>query len=590
MSIRKLYDNGETIYRVLAENEDELLVIDCIKRTMPFWIAKDALSGCKEIDEQNLYIKAGVFLLKEDELSQQALSTAHLRYSLIAPVIAVAADKNKRNEMIAFTAQNSGLSKQTIRQYLCLYLAFQTVTALASVSAVRCNELTKEHKLMRWALNKYFYTSRENSLRTAYLYLLKEKYLDKDGVLKENHPSFYQFRYFYRKTRNEQNYLISRKGLTDYQRNYRPLLGEGVCGYAQNVGVAMLDSTICDIYLVDEVGNLLGRPILTACVDAYSQLCCGFALTWQGGVASLRELMQNVITDKAVLCKQNGIILEKSSWNCSQLPGVMMTDRGTEYCSDNFEQLAELGVTIINLPSYRPELKGIVEKFFDIIQNYYKPYLKGKGIIEPDFQQRGAHDYRLDACLTINDFKKVLLRCIVHYNSKRKLASVSYTSDMLANQVKPYPNSIWNYGKTLPGANLISVDSEKLRMTLLPRTTGTFSRKGLTVNGLRYKRDGYTERFLKGGSCVVSYDPDNVSTVWLVEGGKYVEFELIESRFTSKSLEEVINIQHQVKELTTVNEDEQLQSEIDLQQHITAIGNTAKSINKRVTLGEESNV
>ena len=323
---------------------------------------------------------------------------------------------------------------------------------------------------MRWALNKFFYTSRKNSLRTAYLYLLKEKYLDKNGVLKEDHPSFYQFRYFYRKTRNEQNYLISRKGLTDYQRNHRPLLGEGVSGYAQNVGVAMLDSTICDIYLVDEVGNLLGRPILTACVDAYSQLCCGFALTWQGGVASLRELMQNVIADKAVLCEQNGVLIEKSSWNCSQLPGVMMTDRGTEYCSDNFEQLAELGVTIINLPSYRPELKGIVEKFFDLVQSYYKPYLKGKGVIEPDYQQRGAHDYRLDACLTLEDFRKALLRCIVHYNSKRKISNVSYTSDMLDNQVKPYPKSIWNYGTKQSGANLISVDNEKLRLTLLPRT------------------------------------------------------------------------------------------------------------------------
>lgn len=587
MFTQKLYDNGDTIYRVLAEDGDNMFVIDCIKRTMPFWITKDALSGYKKIDEQNLYDKAGFFPLKEVELSQQALATAHLKYSIIAPVLSVVADKNKRNEMIAYAAHNSNLSKQTVRQYLCLYLAFQTVTALASVSAVRCNELTKEHKLMRWALNKFFYTSRENSLRTAYLYLLKEKYLDKEGVLKEEHPSFYQFRYFYRKTRNEQNYLISRKGLTDYQRNYRPLLGEGVSGYAQNVGVAMLDSTICDIYLVDEVGNLLGRPILTACVDAYSQLCCGFALTWQGGVASLRELMQNVITDKAVLCKQNGIILEKRSWNCRELPGVMMTDRGTEYCSDNFEQISELGVTIINLPSYRPELKGIVEKFFDIVQNYYKPYLKGKGIIEPDFQHRGAHDYRLDACLTINDFRKVLLRCIVHYNSKRKLTSVSYTSDMLDNQVKPYPNSIWNYGKTMPGANLISVGSEKLRMTLLPRTTGSFSRKGLTVNGLRYKRKGFTERFLKGGSCVVSYDPDNVSKVWLFENGEYKEFELIESRFTSKSLEEVINIQRQVKELTAVNEDEQLQSEIDLSKHITAIGNTAKHLQMTVKVSDD---
>ena len=301
----------------------------------------------------------------------------------------------------------------------------------------------------------------------------------------------------------------------------------------------------------------------------------------------MRELMQKVIADKAILCEKNGVIIENNAWNSGELPGVMMTDRGTEYCSENFEQISELGVTIINLPSYRPELKGIVEKFFDLVQSYYKPYLKGKGIIEPDFQQRGTHDYRLDACLTINDFRKVLLRCIVHYNCKRKLASVSYTSDMIANQVKPYPNELWNYGKTLPGANLISVDSKKLRMTLLPRTTGTFSRKGLSVNGLRYKRDGFTERFLKGGSCVVSYDPDNVSTVWLVEGGKYVEFDLIESRFTAKSLEEVINIQHQVKELTTVNEDEQLQSEIDLQQHISAVGETAKHLHTTVKVSED---
>ena len=502
-------------------------------------------------------------------------------------MIAVIADKNKRNDMIAFAARNSNLSKQTIRQYLCLYLAFQTVTALAPVDVVIDIKLSKEKKWMRWALNKYFYTSRENSLRTAYLYLLKEKYLDKDRVLNEDYPSFYQFRYFYRKTRNEQNYLISRKGLTDYQRNHRPLLGEGVSGYAQNVGVAMLDSTICDIYLVDEVGNLLGRPILTACVDAYSQLCCGFALTWQGGVSSLRELMQNVIADKVVLCKKNGVIIESNAWNSGELPGVMMTDRGTEYCSENFEQISELGVTIINPPSYRHELKGIVEKFFDIVQNYYKPYLKGKGIIEPDYQQRGAHDYRLDACLTINDFRKVLLRCIVHYNCKRKLASVSYSSDMLANQVKPYPNELWNYGKALPGSNLISVDSEKLRMTLLPRTTGTFSRKGLTVNGLRYRRDGYTERFLKGGSCVVSYDPDNVSTIWLVEGGKYVEFDLIESRYKNKSLSEFEDIQKKVKELTAINENEQLQSEIDLSKHITAIGNTAKHLQTTVKVSDD---
>ena len=580
MSLKSLYDDGITIYRVLSVRDDAVFVIDCVKRTMPVWLPGEKLSKWQAIEEQALHERTGVYPVHEDTLSKSALATAHKRYSIIAPVVAVVADKKKRNDMIEFATQNSGISKQTIRQYLCLYLAFQTVTMLAPVNKIIGSKLTKERKWMRWALNKYFYTQRANSLRTAFLYLLKEKYTDENGLLKAVHPSFYQFRYFYRKTRNEQSFLISRKGLTEYQRNYRPLLGEGIHEFAPNVGTAMLDSTICDIYLVDEVGNLLGRPILTACVDAYSQICCGFTLTWEGGMKSLRELMQNVITDKVGHCKQHGILIRNEEWNCNQLPGVLMTDRGMEYCSENFEQLSELGVTIVNLPSYRPELKGIVEKFFDIVQYYYKPYLKGKGVIEADFQQRGAHDYRMDACLTLEDFRKVLLRCIVHYNSKRKLSSVSYTSDMIDNQVKPYPNELWNYGKAQLGANLISVDCEKLRMALLPRTSGQFSRRGLLVNGLRYKKDGYTEYYLKGEKCVASYNPDDVSNVWLVENGKYIRFDLIESRFKNKSLSEVESIQIKIKELKSADEDKTIQAEIDLSRHISAIGNTAKQIHK----------
>ena len=545
MSLRCLYDSGETIYRVLAEHDVEVLVIDCLKKTMPFWIQKDQINGYLQIDEKVLHENSGIRPVEEDTLSKSALSVAHKRYSIIAPIVSVISDKKKRDAMIAYVAKEHSISKQTIRKYLCLYLVYQSITVLASKESINEVWLTTEQKWMRWALNKYFYTQRQNSLRTVFLYLLKEKYTDENGLLKKDHPSFYQFRYFYRKTRNEQNFLISRKGLTEYQRNYRPLLGEGIAEFANHVGVAMLDSTICDIYLVDEKGTLFGRPILTACVDAYSQLCCGFALTWQGGMDSLRALMENVIIDKVAYCKQYGVIIGKSEWDCGQLPGVMVTDRGMEFCSENFEQLSELGVTIINLPSYRPELKGIVEKFFDLVQSYYKPYLKSKGVIETDHQQRGAHDYRLDACLTLEDFQKVILRCIVHYNSKRKLSNISYTQDMLDKGIKPYPTELWNYGMKQAGANLIMVEKETLEMVLLPRTTGQFSRRGLLVNGLRYKKDGYTEYYLKGEKCVVSYNPDDVSNVYLVENGK--------------------------------------------SSHITAIGETAKQIHKKAS-GAESNV
>ena len=166
-----------------------------------------------------------------------------------------------------------GLSKQTVRSYLCLYLAYMDATALAPRHREDDQALTQDEKNIRWALNKFFYTTKKQSLMTAYTMMLKKKYCDALGVLAEEYPSYYQFRYFYRKSRNLQNFYISRDGLKNYQRNNRPLTGEGVQEFAPAVGMGMLDATVCDIYLVNDTGSLVGRPILTACVDAYSSLC-----------------------------------------------------------------------------------------------------------------------------------------------------------------------------------------------------------------------------------------------------------------------------------------------------------------------------
>ena len=53
-----------------------------------------------------------------------------------------------------------------------------------------------------------------------------------------------------------------------------------------------------------------------------------------------------------------------------------------------------------------------------------------KGFIEPDYQERGTHDYRKDACLTMEQFEKVVLNCILYYNGKRIIENSPYTDDM----------------------------------------------------------------------------------------------------------------------------------------------------------------
>ena len=216
-----------------------------------------------------------------------------------------------------YKRQEKGISRQTICHYLWLYLVYQNIAALAPPNAAAERPLTEDEKNIRWALNTFFYTQSKNSLNTAYTLMLKEKYCDGEGVLLPHYPSFYQFRYYYRKHKKLQNYYISRDGLKSYQRDNRPLLGDGIQEFAPAVGTGMLDATVCDIYLVNEAGGLVGRPILTACVDAYSGLCCGYSLSWEGGVYSLRSLMTNVIADKTELCKRHGILISPEEWDLS---------------------------------------------------------------------------------------------------------------------------------------------------------------------------------------------------------------------------------------------------------------------------------
>jgi len=568
-----LMKKDDRIIRVLETKDDQRLIIHCSQKSMPTWIAEKELSDYVPCAAEELGD-----IHRFEDLSPQQQRFAHERYTLIAGIIPFLGDKKLRNEAISRIAEARNISKQTIRHYLQRYLVYQNLAALAPPPKKQKDELTADEKNMRWALNKFYYTRHKNSLAAAYAQMLRHRYCDESGVLLERYPTIHQFRYFFRKHRKMQTYYISRDGLKHYQRNNRPLLGDGIQEFAPSIGTGMLDSTICDIYLVDDAGSLVGRPILTACVDAYSGLCCGYALSWEGGIYSLKGLMTNVIADKVDWCRRFGIPIAQEDWNCHQLPAVLVTDMGSEYKSANFEQISELGVTLINLPPYRPELKGAVEKFFDLVQSLYKVQLKGKGVVEPDYQERGVRDYRKDACLTLREFETVLLHCILYYNSKRIVEHFPYSEDMLKAEVKPTASSIWNYALMQPNANLITVSYDALVCTLLPRTTGNFGRTGLTVNRLRYRNETYTEKYLQGGKVVVAYNPDDASAVWLFEVGVFTEFELAESRFQHTAVENAKAVKAQQKRLIRSAVENNTQARIDL---LNAIDVIAASASKR---------
>ena len=567
---RILLKNNNHLYRVLYLEEYRVFVIDCQKQIMPIW---------KTYEDFIDYVKADEPVIEEPDAHYKKI--AYQRYHMITDIIPVITDISTRTQEIKKAAKKNHITEQTIRGYLCKYLSTMNIFCLAPKKNKK-RPLSKDEKNMRKALNRWYYTTKKRTMKHCYLLMLREFYCDEKGQLPEFYPSYYQFRYFYRKYNKKQTEYISRNGLSYYQRNQRPLVGNKVQSFAPTVGMGMLDSTICDIYLVNENRQLIGRPILVLCVDAYSGMICGYSLTWEGGMYSLRELMLNVITDKVKHCETFGISIQEEQWPCNELPLKLVTDQGAEYKSDNFSQIVDLGVEIINLKSYRADEKGPVEQCFHAIQDYFKPILKGKGVIEPDFMERGAHDYRKDACLTMKDFEKVIIHCIIFYNSSRILKNFPFTEDMLTAKVRPIPCYIWEWGYKQLGAEIISVKKEELIHVLLPRTTGVFKRTGLYVNKLHYHNDAYKELYLKGGQCEVAYDMDSIDHVWIIENGEYICFNLIENHFKGKNLQMVETMKEEQKYLVQKEKQSKLQAEIDLISSIKTI--TDLSLKEKVSL------
>lgn len=577
MSLEKnqLIKRDGTIYRILALEEGEILLIDCINKTMPKWYRLEDVGGYEICTEDELLSATETVLVEEQDMLPKARQTVHERYTVIAGILPFVNDDRLRTEAIKRIAEDKGICLPTVRSYLCQYLVYQDISALLPKERGNVErELTTDEKNIRWALNKFYFTRHKNSLKTTYTFMLKERYCDGEGNLLPPYPSFNQFRYFHSKYKTQQNTIISRNGIKDYQRNHRPLLGDGVQEFAPTVGTGMIDSTICDIYLVDASGNLVGRPVLTIVTDSFSNgFVMGYALTWEGGTYSLRDLMLNVIADKVEWCRKFGIFIKKEQWDSNQMPSVIVSDMGSEYQSATFAQITELGVTLVNLPPLRPELKSIVEKSFQLLQESVKPYLMDHGYVDKDAGERLAPDYRKGACLMMEDYEKVVIRSILYHNSQRILEDYPYTEEMIDAKVQPHPKSIYEWGKSQPGCNLISVSAKQLILTLLPRVNAKFTRKGLTAFGLRYSSEerNFTEDYLNGGEATVAYNPESADAVYLLHNGEYIEFHLIESRFYGKSFVEIKEMQGKQRAIVGEAVHNNLQGRIDLASHVERI-------------------
>lgn len=406
--------------------------------------------------------------------------------------------------------------------------------------------MTKEiERRFEGGIKKFYETPDKRSLTDAFDLTIKEFFWIemefRDGIFvpilppAEQLPTFGQFRYWYKNIyRDERRKSKSRGGKHEYNLRHREILGDSTRMSFGPGAIYQIDATIGDIYLVSSLDRtrIIGRPVIYFCVDVFSRVVAGFCVTLEGpSWLSAMLAIDNVVADKVAFCSEYGITIDEEDWPCKHLPGAFLADRG-EFVGYNADNLPNaLGTPVHNTAPWRADWKGIVERQIGIATQkviHFTPGAVNKR------RGRGDPDYRLDAVLTLDDLRKLLIHYILDYNSNHYMKWYKKDEFMIADHVSRYPLDIWRWGVSNGFSHLQSISRERVRINLLPRRMASITARGIYLEGELYytcdlaMREGWFAktriRGKQGQRIEVCVDPRSANMIYLpIDGGKALE-------------------------------------------------------------------
>lgn len=263
------------------------------------------------------------------------------------------------------------------------------------------------------------------------------------------------------------------------------------------------DHTRADILLVDQDGQLLGRPWLTTVIDTYSRCIIGINLGYDAPSSHVVALALR----HAILPKQYSSEYKlHCEWGTYGKPAHFYTDGGKDFRSNHLQQIGvQLGF-VCHLRD-RPSEGGIVERPFGTFNTDLFSTLPG--YTGSNVQER-PEEAEKEASLTLRELEQLLVRYIVD----------KYNQSIDARMGDQTRFQRWEAG-LIAVPSLIS--ERDLDICLMKQTRRTIYRGGyLQFENLTYRGD-YLEVYA-GESVVLRYDPKDITTilVYRKEGGEEV--------------------------------------------------------------------
>ena len=552
--VYQVFGEGEDTIRVLAVLDDGKIVVISLVRenTLPYMISADFLEDSISSGTAKKTFEYPVSMIVEP--SEKMIRDALEKWEIIREFVQDEPncyDKNIRKRFISVVAERYGWQRVQVQRILYRYWAGgMNLHALCSKYRERPGadrKITKQQgrpvvyetankrmnigqqqiNQIRVCVNKYYNKQNGDSLHGTYRKFRDEYYRDPEtGQFAESYPTLNQFCYHAHKFIDERK----RHG-KKYNKDFRAITGSSRSEAYGPGDTYQIDATIADVYLVSEENRdeLVGRPMLYFVTDVFSRMIVGMHVSLKPASWPVaRQTLMNTFMNKKEYCEKYDVRISEDEWPCCGLPRTLIVDNGELISKGSDTIISGLGITVKNEPAYRPDLKGIIESQFRLLNIDQKADMPGS--VKQSYGERGSRDNRLEARLDLNQFTKVVILFVLGHNNRIMKEHPQPLYDVMEDRVPAIPMEIWNWGIKKRTGSLQQMNSDEVAIALAERGTAKVTKKGIQLKKLFYEcpsaiKDGWFSKARMNGSweIKIAYLPYDLEKIYWIKGTRSYE-------------------------------------------------------------------
>ncbi|RZT06197.1 Mu transposase, C-terminal [Duganella sp. CF402] len=267
-----------------------------------------------------------------------------------------------------------------------------------------------------------------------------------------------------------------------------------------------LDAVRAEVQLVSRAdrNQAIGRPVVYVATDCFSRMVCGVyvgigEVQWPQAMLALA----NCGADKQRYAQQYGRRIDAGQWPCRHLPETLFANAALMRGWNGDTLLNNFNLRSAAVDDGPGDWRAVLEKRFRLLTP----------------QQEGG-SCRLDGVLDLQQFTRIVIDCILYFNSRHQLAHAGAT-----------PRQLWDWGGEHLGGGLKTYPEHLVRCSLMPVAQAQVTSDGIMLFDSLYTcaramSERWFERARQRGawSVKLAYDPADLDTVYLLDAAAPLQF------------------------------------------------------------------